>query len=97
MRHKWTKRSDRLLGRMPDSEVAKRLGVSREAPRRRRIKLGIPAYRPERNWTPEMVQTVNNCNSTTEAAEDLGVSVGAVRVARHRYATDDQVLLKSPK
>lgn len=46
MPHDWSPEEDALLGVMPDREVARRIGVSAEITRNRRLKLGIPAYRP---------------------------------------------------
>ena len=44
--HKWTAAENALLGKMPDSEAARRIGLTPLSIFRRRTKLGIPAYKP---------------------------------------------------
>ncbi|MCX6912693.1 MAG: hypothetical protein NT167_06550, partial [Verrucomicrobia bacterium] len=43
----WTPEQDRLLGTMPDDEVARRVGRTSMAVQKRRFRLGIACYRPE--------------------------------------------------
>jgi hypothetical protein len=44
----WTPEQDRLLGTIPDDEVARRVGRTRMAVQKRRFRLGIECYCPER-------------------------------------------------
>ena len=44
-KRRWKPREDQLLGRFPDSEVGRRLGCSSYVARKRRRRLGIPAWR----------------------------------------------------
>src|SRR5580765_6346580 len=43
---KWTAAEDAQLGKLPDPEVARRIGLTPLSIFRRRTKLGIPAYKP---------------------------------------------------
>jgi hypothetical protein len=42
----WSAADDALLGTMPDGAVAKLLGCNRTSARKRRVKLGVPAFLP---------------------------------------------------
>jgi hypothetical protein len=44
---RWTARELRMLGRLPDSEVARRTGRFLSSVRNKRVKLGIPRYAPK--------------------------------------------------
>jgi len=41
--HNWTAADDALLGKLPDTEVARRLGITKLSVLKRRTKLGIAA------------------------------------------------------
>jgi hypothetical protein len=44
--HNWTAAENALLGKLPDPDVARRIGLTPLSIFRRRTKLGIPAYKP---------------------------------------------------
>ena len=44
---RWTPRELRLLGQMPDGELARRTGRFRASVRNKRVQLGIPSYVPK--------------------------------------------------
>jgi hypothetical protein len=46
----WTPREVALLGRLPDGEVAAKVGRSPDAVRRKRERLGTPNPRDRRRW-----------------------------------------------
>ena len=50
---RWTKQRISLLGKEPDTKVARRLGVLPGTVWRKRVQLGIPAFEPKRHikWT----------------------------------------------
>lgn len=83
--HLWTPAMDRLLGTRSDDDLAQHWGtLSAEAVRRRRIKLGISAQRKKTGWTEDMLQVLRGEPDNAKAAERLGLSVNAVKVARSR-------------
>ncbi|MBI2424185.1 MAG: hypothetical protein HYV27_15245 [Candidatus Hydrogenedentes bacterium] len=77
------KRTLKRLGKEPDAAIAADIGRSAEFVRRRRVALGIPAFRREITWSPAMNKTVIQHNNAT-AAEKLGISQTAVKIRRHR-------------
>jgi hypothetical protein len=48
----WTKGARRKLGKVPDGQLARELGVRMSAVRGRRLRAGIPAFRPWRRFSP---------------------------------------------
>jgi hypothetical protein len=78
----WTKALDALLGVVTDIRLGTMIGCSDQTVHRRRQRLEVAAYRPERNWTPGMDRLLRL--PTAVVARRLGVSEGAVRVRRHR-------------
>jgi hypothetical protein len=106
----WTTDEDRLLGTLPDRELAKRLGRSRDATIARRRKLRIPPFSPHgHRWSPledELLGTMPD----QRLARKFGRSVKTVikhRIARgipvfnpkqHRWTpADDKLLRERPE
>lgn len=78
----WSDEAISLLGTMPDTEIADKLGISNFPVKKKRRELGVPAYRramPE--ITSEMVSEFGVV-SDAELAQRLGVSANYVRRAR---------------
>jgi hypothetical protein len=61
----------RLLGKMPDAEVAARTGRSENAVRVKRTKLGIPNPSGP-GWTVEELALLRQCNDPLLYVERLG-------------------------
>lgn len=75
---------DRLLGTLPDAEVARQIGRTLNAVRKRRRRLGIAlvrAVRRRRDWLPEE-DTLLGTAPDTEIARRLGRSYGSVQCRR---------------
>jgi hypothetical protein len=72
-----------MLGQRPDAALAAEEGCSRETVRRRRLRLGIAAMRPEFTWTDKADKIVLAMGNA-DAAKRLRVSNTAVRVRRCR-------------
>ncbi|TRO10274.1 hypothetical protein EQ836_25750 [Ectopseudomonas mendocina] len=78
----WTSGAIALLGMMPDTEIADRLGVSNFSVKKMRKELGIQAYkRPLPEMTPETISEFAGL-SDAEIARRLSVSVSYIRRAR---------------
>lgn len=78
----WTSEAIALLGRMPDTEVADRLGVSNFPVKKKRKELGIKSYkRPLPEITPEIASEFGRV-SDAELARRFNVSVSFIRRAR---------------
>jgi hypothetical protein len=78
----WTPEQDRLLGTMPDDEVARRVGRTRMAVQKRRFRLGIGDKRPERRpWTEAELALLGTL-SDAELARRLQCSTGRVAYKR---------------
>ena len=76
-----------LLGKMPDTQVAARLGIHRRYVMFKRRELGIPNYtraQTESRWTGEIKRLFGKVPDR-EIAEQLGVSVGTVAAYRLRH------------
>jgi len=82
--HLWTPATDKLLGTVEDDALGKKWGRDGESVRRRRIKLGIAAYRAKGKWTPDRVQVLLDEPDNEAAAALLGVSVNTVKIKRSR-------------
>ena len=74
----WTHDEDKLLGRLPDKEVAGRLGIDRGTVRRRRRVLGIPV---PSTWRRDE-DAVLGVHSDIEVARRLDRTVGQVSKRR---------------
>jgi hypothetical protein len=72
----WTAKERALLGKLPDDEVAARVGRTREAVRSRRRDLGIPNPQSNR-WSEEEDRLVRSLPAR-EAATRTGRSLRAV-------------------
>lgn len=84
----WTDDALALLGTMPDPELADRLGVSRTPVKKKRVELGISAYKaafPE--ITPETAAEFGKVSDST-LAKRLGLSANFIRQARLRWMRD---------
>lgn len=81
----WTNEAIALLGTMPDTEVADRLGISNFSVKKKRGELGIQAYK---RLLPEMTSEITSQfgkASDAELANQIGVSVSFVRRARIQH------------
>lgn len=79
----WTAARDALLGTMPDDLLGDKMGCNGEAVRRRRIRLDVPAFRAEFNWTPVADDLIARL-PIPQAAKKLSISQIAVRIRRSR-------------
>lgn len=80
----WTPDMDRRLGTRDDGDLAKLWGMSDEAVRRRRLKLGIAATRAKAKWTPERLEILRSTPDNAQASAILGVSIASIKTARSR-------------
>jgi hypothetical protein len=82
----WTRQELKLLGKMPDAELAARIGRTRNAVRVMRGRLGLPdplgPWHPEGGWTAEELQLLGTVPDG-ELAARFGRSEAAVRMKRH--------------
>lgn len=78
---------ERLLGHVPDGELAYRLGVSGATVRRWRVDRGLPPAEPRRtprnSWTPE-AEALLGTIPDTELAAKMGLKPASVTGARTR-------------
>src|SRR5438034_2535739 len=84
MQQRWTAEEDRLLGRAPDEEIARRIGKSRRAVRSRRTALGIRSHTsglPRRYWSADEDRLVGTMPDQ-QLARQLGRSKEAIRLRR---------------
>ena len=85
-RRQWTKEELALLGRLHDTEVARRLGIGRRFVWSKRRELGIPARTEkeiEARWTPERLAQLGKVPDRQLAAE-MGLTPAAVAAFRER-------------
>lgn len=75
----WT----RLVGTMPDTELARRLGFTSANVRNARLKAGIPPYKPEPAFAQRLGQEPD-----AEIARDVGLSVSAVWQTRRKLGIE---------
>ena len=82
----WSKKELRLLGRLPDRELARRLGRTYRAVQARRKRMGIDAAtHPERTWTAsEDVLARADRLTLRQIAVQLGRTVDSVKCRRRR-------------
>lgn len=82
---KWTLEMDALLGIVSDYELAEELGISRTPIRKRRRKLGIPAFFNNALivWTPEM-DALLGTKSSADLAASWEIHPGSVRSRRRK-------------
>lgn len=75
----------RMLGKMPDTQVAKVTGRGRRHVRSKRESLGIPPFQKQVNepWTKKMVAQLGKA-SDMEVARNLGVNIASVALQRAR-------------
>jgi DNA-binding CsgD family transcriptional regulator len=77
---RWSRRALAMLGKAPDAEVAKRLGLTQSIVWKKRTELAIRAHRshpPRARWPREAVRLLGR-RPDREVARKLGVSVQAV-------------------
>jgi hypothetical protein len=82
-RSRWTAGHLRRLGKVPDDDLARELGISRAAVRQKRYAVGI-RLRPWRPWTAAERALLAEIHDDREAARRLGRSVKAIRHLRAR-------------
>lgn len=74
---RWTAAAVTLLGQMPDTEVARRLGIEASSVREKRYRLAIPACPRGRAWTAAELRLLGRIPDTA-IARRLGVRRGMV-------------------
>lgn len=78
---KWTEEVIALLGVIPDTEIAKQLGISAITVGRKRRELNIPSYswggRKPRKWTKKMIALLGTMPDS-EVAKRLGISLTTI-------------------
>jgi hypothetical protein len=80
LRFEWPDRLIRLMGKVPDPELAKEAGLSIDTVAKERHRRGIPAFqfkRPAVKWTPQMDKLLGTDSDRTVAAM-LGIGRGSV-------------------
>ena len=81
---KYDPNEDKLMGTMPDRELALRLGRTHKAVEARRIHLGIPKFDPRiHKWTAEE-DALLGVEADGQIASRLGLSISAVAHRRRR-------------
>ena len=82
----WTRQELKLLGKMPDAELAARIGRTKNAVRVMRVRRGLPnplgPWHPEGDWTAEELQLLGTVPDG-ELAARFGRSEAAVCMKRH--------------
>jgi hypothetical protein len=85
----WTEKDKALLGKFPDTEVAKRTGHPVNSVRNTRWSLSIGYEKPaHRSWTKEEDALLGTL-SDREVARKIGRTFGAVRVRRVEFGLKD--------
>jgi hypothetical protein len=82
----WPARSSKLLGRIPDAQLARKLGIRLDAVQRERRRQEIEPFRPRRpdiEWTSKMIQLLGT-DIDSSVAESLGLPMYCVRHKRQR-------------
>jgi hypothetical protein len=81
----WTRKELKLLGTLPDAELAARIGRTKNAVRVMRVRRGLPnplgPWHPEGDWTAEELQLLGTVPDG-ELAARIGRSETAVREKR---------------
>jgi hypothetical protein len=80
---RWSPAVVARLGKVPDMEIARELGVHPSQVAKKRKSLGIPAGRPSRRWLPHELALLEKLPDEA-VAERLGRSVEAVETQRLR-------------
>jgi DNA-binding CsgD family transcriptional regulator len=83
-RYLWPEALAKLLGEIPDAELAVKAGVSVSTVTTERQRRGIEAFKLHRRpieWTSEMISRLGSTGDS-EVARDLGISKGSVRRKR---------------
>lgn len=74
MARRWTKKEEALLGTMRDSELATKLGRTRDSVEWKRRRLGVPPFIPRaREWTEAELRLLGSMPDAA-LAEQLGCS-----------------------
>ena len=107
-RHIWTRKHIGMLGKIPDSAVARKLGLSLTTVIKKRHALGISASRPAKtlNWTRAMISTlgeipdrefarINDMNVLSVYKKRLSLGIGSfARKQKHwHYWTKKEIAL----
>ena len=83
---RWSAKASKLLGRVPDARLARKLGISLDAVQRERRRRAIEPFRPRHpdiQWTPKMMQLLGT-DIDRSVAERLGLPTYSVRHKRQR-------------
>lgn len=86
LRLRWRAKFLRLLGRMADAKLARKMGVSLDAVKGERRRRGIEPFRPRRppvQWSSKMIRLLGT-DIDSEVGERLGLPVYLVRHKRQR-------------
>jgi len=78
----WSEKELILLGTMPDSALARRLGRTQLAVRQQRVRRGVAPSRPARRW------------SEAEDRQTLRRDITAAQIGNRLGRTRDQVLMR---
>lgn len=78
----WTRAAMKRLGKVPDAQLARELGVCMSAVRGRRLRAGIPAFRPWRRFTPAERNLLRSELPVEELVPLLGRPTKTIRAAR---------------
>lgn len=81
-RSAWTPRALAWLGKLPDEEIARRLGLKPDTVKAKRVELRV-VTRPARRWTPEEIAIARR-HSPREAARRTGRTLRAIDHVRRR-------------
>ncbi len=83
---RWSAKTAKLLGQVPDARLARKLGISLDAVQRERRRRAIEPFRPRRpdiQWTRQMIQFLGT-DIDSSIAERLGLPMYSVRHKRQR-------------
>ena len=85
IRKPWTKTEISMLGKKPDTVVAKLTGRGRRHIRAKRESLGVPAFQIQRSipWTTTILKQLGTMPDA-ELAKSIGVSLGTIALHRRR-------------
>jgi hypothetical protein len=107
-RNVWTRRHIAMLGKIPDSALSRKLGLTVGTVLKKRQKLGIPASRPAKtiDWTPAVIATLGkipdgevariygmNILSVYKKRVDLGIRCYARKSKTWHYWTKKEIAL----
>jgi hypothetical protein len=85
----WTRSEKKLLGTMPDKDLAERINRTLEAIRWRRLRMKLPPSNPKwKPWTEEHLTLLGKL-SDKEVAACTGHPIASVQATRYRLGIDN--------